>query len=54
MTNSELQHLIEDRIDFYVKERQTPLSEYYRGVCSGNIEAYRSILQKLKEQQEND
>lgn len=49
MNNSELQQLIEDRIDFYVKEQQTPLSQYYRGVCSGNLEAYRSVLQLLKE-----
>lgn len=49
MNNSELQQLIEDRIDFYIKEKQTPLSQYYRGVCSGNIEAYRSVLQLLKE-----
>lgn len=49
MNTSELQQLIEDRIDFYIKEKQTPLSQYYRGVCSGNIEAYRSVLQLLKE-----
>lgn len=49
MDISELQQIIEERIDFYVKERQSPLNDYYRGVCSGNIEAYRSILQKLKE-----
>ena len=49
MNNSELQQIIKDRIDFYMKEKQTPLSQYYRGVCSGNIEAYRSVLQLLKE-----
>ena len=30
MNTSELQQLIEDRIDFYIKEKQTPLSQYYR------------------------
>ena len=49
MNNSELQQIIKDRIDFYIKEKRTPLSQYYRGVCSGNIEAYRSVLQLLKE-----
>lgn len=50
MTDYELQMLIEDRIAYYTKELRTPLPDYYRGVCSGNLDAYRSILQKLKEQ----
>lgn len=49
MSNHELQMLIEDRITYYTKELRTPLSDYYRGVCSGNLDAYRSVLQKLKE-----
>ena len=50
MSNLELQMLIEDRIAYYTKELRTPLPDYYRGVCFGNLDAYRSILQKLKEQ----
>lgn len=45
----ELKALVEDRIVFYENELKSPLPDYCRGVCSGNLEAYRSVLQKLKE-----
>lgn len=41
--------IIKSQIDVYVKEKQLPQSDRYRGVCSGNIQAYADVLQKLSE-----
>lgn len=44
---SELIHSIHSQIEFYTKEKQEPQPDYYRGVCTGALLAYRNILDIL-------